>query len=404
MPLTLAAGVRIRPIEGGAYEVGVDGVYFKLDEPAALILTLFDGQRDPEAVRAEAARRGMPVSVRSIQALVEGLGREGLLTDAGSLPLAPLPDAPVVCSQCGYCCHLTIGPLDDAEVDRLGGLDWAGQGFAAPAQWLRTDGSGGDAYLAQGPDDACVFLDPDGLCRIHKVFGEEAKPDPCRLFPLTPVLRAGEVRVGLTQECRGLARAAEHGVPVAEEAARLDAVIRRSLQGYPVLPDVDPGGVLWAAVAEAPDADAALRALAVAVTDRCEPGDLGADGLLDDLIGLAGESRDQAPSEFLRSEEETVRAALAQLRDRGPATHGQGTPPELLLGHLRSQIFIGEPTGRLGTPAGVAILALTIALARRLSTGLAGAVGGLRCVDRVDTIPNAGARVVREAVELAVLS
>lgn len=400
MPLTLAAGVEISPLADGAFEVGLGEVFFKLDEPAALILTLFDGQREVPAVQAEARRRGMPVSEASVAALARGLGEQGLLVDAANLPAVVLPEGNIHCTGCGRCCHLVIGPLDADDVDRLSGLDWAAHGLQRPDPWIRTDPQDGSVYMAQGPDDACVFLDPDNLCRIHKLFGEAAKPDPCRMFPLAPVLRAGQVRVGLTYEGRGLEQAAQLGTSAADEAVRLDDVVRRSLRGYTVLPEVDPGRVLWNAVASASDPPTALQALADAVAQRCPPGELDFDGLLTDLVDLAAESRDHAPTAYLRADQDHAHAALQLLRDRAPTL--EGPSDSALMGYLRAQVFIGEPFGRLGYAAGVALLAVTVALARRMPMGLAGAVGGLRCVERVDNIPGAGARLVREAVAIAV--
>ena len=253
--------------------------------------------------------------------------------------------------------------------------------------------------MAQGADDACVFLDPDGLCRVHKVFGEEAKPDPCRLFPLVALRRAGRVRVGLTYECSGLERAAAEGAPVSDEVARLADVVRRSLEDYAVLPDLDPSGILWGIVAAAPSLGEALGGLSERVAARCPEGSLGVDGLLDDLVRLATDARDQAPSAFLRAEEDAALAGLIDLRAKTACpSDGQDG---LLLDYVRSQVFLGEPTGRLGDAAGVAMIAVAVALARTHPKGLAGAVSGLRCVERVDTIPGAGARLVREAVQLA---
>ena len=37
--------------------------------------------------------------------------------------------------------------------------------------------------LGHQADGACVFLDENGLCRIHAKFGEQAKPLACRIYP-----------------------------------------------------------------------------------------------------------------------------------------------------------------------------------------------------------------------------
>jgi len=212
--------------------------------------------------------------------------------------------------------------------------------------------------------------------------------------------RAGRVRVGLTYECPGLESAAVDGGPLSQEVARLADVVRRSLDDYAVLPDLDPGGTLWEVVSSAPSLRGALEGLSEVVAVRCPEGSLGVEGLLDDLVRLASDARQRAPSAFLRSEENAAVAGLIDLRAKtaGPSDRQDG----LLLEYVRAQVFLGEPTGRLGDAAGVAMIAIAVALARTHPKGLAGAASGLRCVERVDTIPGAGARLVREAVELAI--
>ena len=37
--------------------------------------------------------------------------------------------------------------------------------------------------LAKRKDGRCIFLEPDGLCRIHREFGLAAKPLICQMFP-----------------------------------------------------------------------------------------------------------------------------------------------------------------------------------------------------------------------------
>jgi lysine-N-methylase len=50
-------------------------------------------------------------------------------------------------------------------------------------------------------DGSCVFLSPEGRCRIHERFGYEAKPLPCRLFPFVLVPAGDHWRVGLRYAC-----------------------------------------------------------------------------------------------------------------------------------------------------------------------------------------------------------
>lgn len=85
------------------------------------------------------------------------------------------------CHSCGACCtgH-DLGPVAPAVVDALTHADigaaWppAADGFVE----LRPDG----AYLRQR-DGACVFLEADRRCAVHRLLGEQAKPAFCREFP-----------------------------------------------------------------------------------------------------------------------------------------------------------------------------------------------------------------------------
>jgi lysine-N-methylase len=63
-------------------------------------------------------------------------------------------------------------------------------------------------------DGSCVFLDENGLCRIHKEFGAEAKPRACQVFPFSfrPSLQGQHV--SLRFDCPSAARS--WGKPISE--------------------------------------------------------------------------------------------------------------------------------------------------------------------------------------------
>jgi lysine-N-methylase len=120
-----------------------------------------------------------------------------------SLPVRTLP---VVqnwdCHVTGTCCHEYRVTLSPDEVERIEGQHWTREelGGHAPFQhagpfWKR------QTQLNHRPDGACVFLGPEGRCRIHERFGYEAKPLPCRLFPFVLVPTGDHWRVGLRFAC-----------------------------------------------------------------------------------------------------------------------------------------------------------------------------------------------------------
>jgi len=134
-----------------------------------------------------------------------------------SLPLKPLPTVERWdCHQCGVCCRGSIVPLSDEDLARLKAQKWeehpevAGTPTIQRESWL-----GRDYRLAHRPDGSCVFLLPDGLCRIHKELGFDAKPLVCRMFPLQVVPRDGVAILTIRRACPSAA--ADKGRPVAEQ-------------------------------------------------------------------------------------------------------------------------------------------------------------------------------------------
>lgn len=92
------------------------------------------------------------------------------------------------CNSCTRCCrHELDVMLDEDKVAGLEGFDWgaAYPDMANQTLWRKVK-RGRQEYLAltKRDDNACVFLDADGLCRIQKQVGFEAKPRMCRQFPL----------------------------------------------------------------------------------------------------------------------------------------------------------------------------------------------------------------------------
>ncbi len=106
-----------------------------------------------------------------------------------SLPIRTLP---VVerwdCHGCGICCRGTVVELDAGDIARLQSQRWAehpeyrGQKIVIRRGWWPAR-----YELAKRPDGSCIFLTPQGRCRIHEQFGLEAKPLVCQMFPLQVV-------------------------------------------------------------------------------------------------------------------------------------------------------------------------------------------------------------------------
>jgi lysine-N-methylase len=134
-----------------------------------------------------------------------------------SLPLKPLPMIERWdCHQCGVCCKGSLVPLTPPEVERLKQQGWHERPEFRGTPVVVNERTQGQTHrLAQRADGSCVFLLPDGLCRIHKELGFDAKPLICRMFPLQVVPRDNVAMVTLRRACPSAA--ADLGRTVAEQ-------------------------------------------------------------------------------------------------------------------------------------------------------------------------------------------
>ncbi len=86
------------------------------------------------------------------------------------------------CHNCGGCCREHLVGVTLQEKQRIEAQNWTvADGVPADTPLFVPLGTGW--RISQQPDGACIFLDPQGLCRIHSKFGESAKPLACRLYP-----------------------------------------------------------------------------------------------------------------------------------------------------------------------------------------------------------------------------
>lgn len=154
------------------------------------------------------------------------------------LPLAERWD----CHQCGVCCRGSLVPLSEEDLARLKAQGWEQHPDFRGQPIVVRQNLGGHAWrLAHRPDGSCVFLLPDGLCRIHKELGFEAKPLVCRMFPLQIIPREHTAVLTLRRACPSAA--ADRGRPLQEQLdlARTLARERKLAEVPPVPPPIKPG-------------------------------------------------------------------------------------------------------------------------------------------------------------------
>lgn len=89
------------------------------------------------------------------------------------------------CHNCGGCCRQHLIEVTEEERQRLIGQNWtAADGVDRPIlEWHAGPPWKKRYRLAHREDGGCVFLNEQGLCRIHAKFGEPAKPLACRIYP-----------------------------------------------------------------------------------------------------------------------------------------------------------------------------------------------------------------------------
>jgi lysine-N-methylase len=118
-----------------------------------------------------------------------------------SLPVKHLPSwQNWDCHGCGNCCRDYQVAVSDAERERIEGQGWENE-FGGAVFELRGPWWKQRWRLRHRADGACIFLSPEGRCRIHERFGSEAKPLACRVYPFVLVPTGDHWRVGLRYSC-----------------------------------------------------------------------------------------------------------------------------------------------------------------------------------------------------------
>ena len=144
-----------------------------------------------------------------------------------SLPIRTLPILEKWdCHNCGICCHGTIINLRADDLARIRSQHWGEHPEYRGVKVVIREGLFNPHYrLAKRPDGSCVFLTPEGRCRIHELHGGEAKPLVCQLFPLQIIPLENFAYLTLRRSCPSAA--ADNGRPVEEHsvAARISRAV-----------------------------------------------------------------------------------------------------------------------------------------------------------------------------------
>ncbi len=135
------------------------------------------------------------------------------------------------CHSCSDCCSRHIVEITTEERQTILDQGWSDDDeFTEGTPILvRDQGSFWNRRwrLGQRPDGACVFLDEQGLCRIHAKFGEPTKPLACRVYPYAFHPQGKQVTVSLRFSCPSVVE--NRGRPVTDQRETLKAMARESV-------------------------------------------------------------------------------------------------------------------------------------------------------------------------------
>lgn len=143
------------------------------------------------------------------------------------------------CHNCGGCCRQHAIYITAAEEQRITQQHWTDlPGWPKGNGLFVKDGPRGQKRLATREDGACVFLDEQGLCRIHGKFGEPAKPLACQVYPYAFHPSGEGLTVSLRFSCPSVVK--NLGRPVSDQTADLQRLAKQVLpEHYKALPPPD---------------------------------------------------------------------------------------------------------------------------------------------------------------------
>jgi lysine-N-methylase len=215
------------------------------------------------------------------------------------LTVLPLGAQRYSCHGCGDCCRDFTVQLRPLDLERLRAQGWERELGEVTVEF------GGRRWLRQREDGGCVFLLPDGKCRIHAEHGFAAKPVACQLFPFNLAPDARAARVGVSFACASV---------LANKGASLGSHLPEVRRMAGEVGELAPARTLLDARTEAtPDeAECAAEAVDRWLRDAAVPFAVRADG-------LAWLAQQLAQARFAKVRGPRLRELLDTLVDALPA-------------------------------------------------------------------------------------
>lgn len=133
------------------------------------------------------------------------------------------------CHACGACCRLfQLGPVAPAVIADLEqrGIAQAWPAAATEPWHERRETPNGPAFYLRKVDGACVFLQPDNYCAVHRLYGAAAKPDFCQEFPFQVTHDPNGTVVTARGECAGFYASSADGEALEAQVTDVLAIPR----------------------------------------------------------------------------------------------------------------------------------------------------------------------------------
>lgn len=168
------------------------------------------------------------------------------------------------CHNCGGCCREHLIEITEDEKRRIDQQKWsAADGI--PTERPVIQQMGANRYrLAHKDDGSCVFLDDQGLCRIHAKFGEPAKPLACQVYPYAFHPRGSRVTTSLRFSCPSVVE--NLGTPLQDQQPALQKLCSQVVSGRQT--DVDPPLIHGMTEASWEDINRFIEALDLSLQDQ----------------------------------------------------------------------------------------------------------------------------------------
>lgn len=140
----------------------------------------------------------------------------------GELPAARvLEGSRFGCQGSGACCQGYvfgyISPAEKARIEALNPHKALAHLGDRPIFITAQSSAGHPVYRLATKDDACIFLEDQRRCGLHRVFGADAKPAFCRLYPLAAIATIDGLKVYDRGECSTFAVSANTGKFLSED-------------------------------------------------------------------------------------------------------------------------------------------------------------------------------------------